>query len=345
MRTAFWLLVLILGLSGCALFKKEANEAELVKNQEFEKALDIKEIPSTPDEKSAEKKTSDSKANKVVSAKPPKKAKEVKGKKVETLKKDSDTQAPKREPELEDSEGFLGRRPIVDPFRVGEKVTLAVSYFGVTAGDMTMETGNFIEVNGRKAYNYILTIKSNPSFAIFYEVNDIVKTFVDHETLLPLGFSVQIRETRDVKENRNVFDWQKMKSTTWTKYLADESLEEKRQDWDILAFSQNVYSIVFYLRNFKLTPGKKLSFRVSDRGKNLIFRGDVLRREKLETKVGTFDTVIVKPEFEMDGAFKPVGDIYLWLTDDDRKFIVKIESKIKLGKIRGEIKELHKGQP
>mgnify|MGYP001583593279 CR=1 FL=1 len=315
-------------LSGCSFFKRKGDVHDLAKIQEFDKVLEIKEVPEAKPPPGLSPKPMPKPRLKVV----PKKAITAAAKVL------------KREPEIEDSVGFVGRRPLKDPFRVGEKSVLSIGYLGVTAGDLTLEVGNFLEVNNQKAYNFLLSVKSNPTFSFMYEVNDLARTFVSFDTLLPLGFSLQIRETRDLKESRNVFDWKSLKSNTWTKFISDGKVKEEKQEGSLLSFSQNVYSVIYYLRNFDLTVGKSLVFRVSDKGQNLLFKGNVLRKEKLTTAVGDFDTVVVKPEFEMDGIFKPVGDIFLWLTDDDRKFIVKIESKIKIGTLVGELKELQLGQ-
>ena len=100
---------------------------------------------------------------------------------------------------------------------------------------------------------------------------------------------------------------------------------------------------MFYLRAFPLTPGKKFAFRVADNGKNYLFHAEVLRREKLSTKIGELNTVVVRPTFELEDQFKPTGENLFWLTDDDRKFIVRIESKIKIGTLVGKVKSIERG--
>ena len=40
-----------------------------------------------------------------------------------------------------------------------------------------------------------------------------------------------------------------------------------------------------------------------------------------------------------------MGEVYFWFTDDDRKFPIKFESKIKIGKLVGYLKALEKGAP
>ncbi len=247
----------------------------------------------------------------------------------------------KHEPEIEESEGFIGRRPVVDPFRVGEAVTLELSYFGVVAGDMTLEVRPFKQVNGRRAYHFAGLVRSTSVFAMFYAVDDWVETFVDYQDMIPFNYSLHVKESKQLREVRSYFDWKKLRGFVWDKKVSKEKgIEEKNYEWDILPYSHNVFSAPFYLRAFNLEPGKKIQFRVGHEGKNILVTADVLRRDRLSTEVGELDTIVVRPKIEIDGVFKPVGDILFWLTDDDRKFLVRIESKIKIGKIVGQVKRL-----
>ena len=123
----------------------------------------------------------------------------------------------------------------------------------------------------------------------------------------------------------------------------EKNLEQREYTWDLPAFSQNVFSAAYYIRTFTLTPGKKFQFRVAHENENLTLNCQVLRREKLSTPAGEFDTVVVKPEIALDGVFKPVGDIFVWFTDDDRKQIVRLESKIKIGKIVAVARDVERG--
>jgi hypothetical protein len=262
-----------------------------------------------------------------VKASPPKKEKVVKPK--------------KKLPTLEDAEGFDGRRPVVDPYRPGEKVTLKLSYFNIVAGDMTISVLPFKEVNGKKSYHFQVTGKSNDMFSKIYAVDDKAETFVDYETMLPYNMAMDIKETKQLKTIRSYFDWKKMKAFHWEKKISKKSgVEEKNLEWDIVPYAQNMFSAAFYIRAFQLTPGKTIKFRVSHDKKNMIVKGHILRRETLKTDVGDFKTVVLKPEVEIDGIFKPMGDVYFWLTDDDRKMIVRIESKIKIGTVIGSLKEI-----
>jgi len=243
-----------------------------------------------------------------------------------------------RQPEIEDSEGFDGRRPIVDPFRVGEEVVHNVHYFKVSAGELKMKVEPFSTVNGRKSYTFAIEIKTSPLFSNFYRVQDRVETFVDYEDLVPRVFQLHVNETNSIRESKMLFDLEKNEATFWEKKVTKEKgEEEKKEQWEILPFSQNVYSAIFYMRNFKWETGKEYSFRVANEKENLVFSGKAIRREVLDTKLGPMKAIVIQPNIVLKGKFKPIGDNYIWVSDDDRKLVLRIESKIKIGTLVSEV--------
>lgn len=356
------LFVIIIGFHvSCAKKPIKYEQAESLKvNDEFERAVEIKAAeeppvaPATPVKEPEKAITTETKSE-------PTKATKVKSEtKTETKKKKTVKPEPVKvapvvpppppvpvvhEPAIEGQKGFVGRRPIRDPFRVGEKVVHAVRYYRVNAGELSLEVRPFVEVNGKKNYTFATSLRSNPTFDSFYSLDDLAITHVDFETFLPSVFTLTVKETGQLREGRGIFDWQTKKATYWEKkYTKDKGHQEKKLNWDILEYSQNVFSAISYMRVFDWEVGKEVAFRVADDNENQIFRGKAIRKEVLETDIGEFNTVVIKPEIEVKGVFKPVGDIYMWLSDDERKFLLKIESKIKIGTIKTEVIRIEKGR-
>lgn len=372
---------LALALISCSSLKLKEGEVEaLKKNEAYEDAIAVKELPpavsgavasdtsatsepsadyppAAAQEKSPEASTPEKGApeagakEKAPDKKVSKKSKVLSAKEIE---KKLDAAPPllpisktaeRRPPEWEDTEGFEMRRPKVDPFRVGEKVTLEVNYFAITAGTLQLETLPFKNVNDHKAYHFRIRAKSNPSFAFIYTVEDLVESYMDYAELIPYNYVMQVNEKKSVGDTRAVFDWKQLKAKTWEKRITEKGKDEKNFEWAIEPFSQNVFTAPFYLRTFTLTPGKKIVVKVADRGKNLDMTALVEKRETISTAAGTFNTVVIKPTFKIGGAFEPVGDIRLWLTDDSQKLLVKLESKIKIGTIKAEATQVLRGNP
>lgn len=333
-----------LALIGCASRFLQFQDADKVlQNKEFDSAIKVKELPPPEPTPAPTPVASGAEATPVVVPTPvptPTPVPPTKGK-----KKGKQVAAPVgpvlREPRIEDDEGMIGRRPAIDPFKVGEEVILDISYFGVDAGELIIQTLPFVEVNGRRAYRFRSFAKTVSVFEMFYKVDDVAETFVDYETLNPFSYTLDVKESKLLRDARALHDWQKGRMFFWDKKITkDSGVEEKKEDWEIPAFSQNIFSALWYLRIFKLTPGKKLKFHMAHEGEVLLITMEVVRREKLKTSVGELNTVVLKPSAEKNGEKKDIGNNLFWLTDDDRKLMVRMESKIKLGTIVGSLSSL-----
>lgn len=328
-------------LVSCASkFLQYENSEKVLENKEFDSAIRVKEIevPPTPEPTATPEPGKEAPtATPTPTPTPVKKTRAKKGKGVET------TETKPREPRFEDDEGFVGRRPAVDPFRPGEEVVLDISYFGVDAGELTIQTLPFVEVNGRKAYRFHSIAKTVSVFEMFYKVDDFAETLVDFETMTPFSYVLHVKESKQLRDARALHDLAKGRMFFWDKKITKENgVEEKKQDWELPAYSQNIFSALWYLRTFTLRPGKKIKFRMSHENENLMITIEVVRKETISTSQGKLETVVIRPSAEKEGEAKNIGQSLFWLTDDDRKLMVRMESKIKIGTIVGSLKTMKK---
>lgn len=330
----------LLSLFSCSSFLNYKRTKEF-QNAEFEKKVVIVETEAPKDEappvtdekvtvekpvtapKTTAKKTSKKKAAKAVTASAPL----------------------QREPDLEDSEGFdKKRRPPVDPFKVGEKVVHAVSYLGATAGHLTFSVKPFAVVNGKKSYNFVIDVKSTSFFSRVFAVDDQIQTYVDYDELVPHAFKLNIHDAYQVKEAQSYFDNESLRADYWEhRYTEKGGHEEKKQNWAILPYSQNPFSAIFYMRVFNWTVGKDYVFRVADDEKNVEFKAHALGKEVLNTEAGTFNTIKLKAEVVSRGKLKAT-DFYLWITDDSRKYVVRIDVKLPVGTLTSEAIKIEEGK-
>lgn len=371
MKQVLVLIMSIVVMSACSSLMKYEKAEELKKNTEFDQAVTIVKPVETPAEETSATAAGTPAATPAPSVAPtptpaPAKTKSAKAKKTTAVISSADKkssavkatgkkgkgaavvvpEAPAvRQPELEDSEGFQGRRPVVDPFRPGEEVVHDVHYFKVSAGELRMKVEPFSMVNNRKSYTYAIEIKTIGLFSNFYAVDDRVETFVDHEDMVPRVFQLHVKESGQIKEAKMFFDHDKGQATYWEKKVTkDDGEKEKKLQWDILPYSQNVYSAVYYMRNFKWETGKEYSFRVTNDEENLVFSGRALRREVLQTKLGPMKAIVIQPNIVLKGKFKPIGENLIWLSDDDRRYILRIEAKIKIGTLISEVVKITPGK-
>ena len=346
--------VTTLSLSCSTGFLKYKGEKDIFKNSDFEKKVQIK----TDEVKPEPAPTPTAKEPKPVATAPvlkekalktpplPVMVKSVKGK-AAAAKTPPVVTVSVRQPELEDNEGFDtgSRRPKVDPFSENETVVHSVNYFAAEAGKLTFKVKPFVEVNGRKSYNFLTDLKTSRLFSSFYSVDDQVETYVDFEDLTPHVFKLHIKESGQLREGQSYFDHKTLKANYWeTKYTEKKGHEKKQQEWEILPFSQNAFSGIFYMRIFKWEVGKEYSFRVADDEKNIVFKGTALKKEKISTPAGEFDAIQIKAQVVSRGALEQAGDVYFWLSDDTHKYVLRIEAKIKIGTLVSEVIEIKPGK-
>ena len=322
----------------------ELEVKKLETNEEYSEMVQINEIEV---KKASEDKKPERKSKTQTKNEPTQKNNPVESKlqKKETKKKISvKKKAVKKTSKAPENKNQQSRRPDIDPFHPGEKVDLSLSYLGMDAGILTFETLSYVEVNGEKAYKFRVTIKSSDLFSMFYSLDNSAETYLSFDKLIPFSHEVHINESKQVKEARSYFDWKTNKAHYWEKKITDDEGEKKRKlEWDLAPFSQNVISTLFYMRALDLKVGSVHSFNVADDGKIIDLTARVVKQETIKTKKGKFDTVIIEPTMKVDGAFQQTGKIQLWLTNDNRKLLVKLKSKIKIGSINGELVEIVKG--
>ncbi len=344
-------------LASCSSVMKSEKFETMATNKEFEQSVKIVRTEEPPAEGAVPMATpaptpapvstpvkSGQKTKTTKTTKVTKTAKVVKGK---AAAKPVTPPAPvRRQPELEDAEGFAegSRRPLVDPFTVGETVVHDVSYFKVSAGELRLSVKPFAYVNGRKSYNFVTAIKTVGVFSNFYSVDDWVETLVDFEQMIPSVFEMHVKETNQLRETKMLIDHQVNQAKFWERKVTrkDNSIEEKKYEWETMPFAQNVFSIFYYMRAFKWETGKEYSFPIAHEQENIIFKGTAIRREVLDTKLGPMKAIVIKPEITLKGNLKPIGDNFIWLSDDDNKYILRIESKIKIGTLVSQVIEIKK---
>lgn len=346
-------LILINLLFSCSTlnYLKYSKEDEFRHNKAFEEQVVIKEIesPKTQDKplevkaiQAVEVPKKNEETTKLI--KKNKSSKVIENRK-EIVKK-NEKKIQRRQPEVEDDEGFEAHRtPINNPYRIGEKIVHSVSYFSAQAATMTFEVKPFVEVNKKKAYNFTIGMKTSSLFSKFYSVDNTVESYLDYETLLPLVHKYNARESGKLVQSHSFFDNEKLKAQFWEKKYTEKNGEESRElSWDILPYSQNAFSGIFYMRVFKWRLGKEYAFRVADDEKNFLFKGTAVSKEKLSTDAGEFDAVKIKVSVVSRGALTQSGNMFVWLSDDDRKIILRLEAEIKIGKLVSEITSYTSGQ-
>jgi len=217
-------------------------------------------------------------------------------------------------------------------FRVGEKITMSLTWFAIKAGEITMQVLPFVSIGDRKAYHFKGTAKSSALMDWIHSVDDWIESYVDTETFYPFKMALHGVETDRLREERILFDYRNKKIHFWMKRVhVRKGIKEKKRIDNLTPGILDLFTVGFFLRTQKLQIGKTYYASVYNKGKRIKIKGKVLRSEILETDIGDFNALVIRPEARFEGILKTSGDSLIWVTNDERHFILKIETKIKIG--------------
>ncbi len=214
-------------------------------------------------------------------------------------------------------------------FSVGERLTFDINYGFITAGQAVMTIPDYKYVNGRKTFEINTYAVSTETFDNVFKVRDKYSTFLDVDGIYPHRFEQHVREGKYSKDYEAFFDQE-----------AGTAEADNGQKYKIPQFVHDILSAFYYVRVLDLKhyhKGDKITLQNFYDGKVHPLDVMVLGRQEIETAAGTFKCVVVEPLVVAGGLFKNEGSIQVWLSDDENKIPVKMESKVLIGSIKVEL--------
>ncbi len=218
-----------------------------------------------------------------------------------------------------------------DAFAPGEFLKFNVNYGVVTAGEATIRVSETI-YQKRPCMRVEFTLRSKPFFDLFYRVDDHYLTILDSEGVFPWRFEQHIREGGYSRDFVAEFDQINHRATT------TEGL------YVIPPYVHDIMSAFYFARTVNydtMQPGQRIHLR--NFYKDSTYELDVRYRGKqdIEVEAGTFRCVVIEPLVKEGGLFKSDGKIFLWLSDDERRLPIRVNTKIPIGSIDSELTEYY----
>lgn len=219
----------------------------------------------------------------------------------------------------------------VPPFGVGERLVFEIGYGFVNAGTAVMGIPDVVSERGHLCYHIVSMAETNSFFSAFFEVRDVVESFLDTREMVSRRFEKHIREGDYRTEDLVIFDHDR--------HIA--AYPKRKGELIPLALAaQDILSSLYYVRMMELEVGKSIFIENHADRKNYPLEIKVLRRETVDVPAGKFDCLVVEPILRAAGLFKSEGKLTVWLTNDEHKIPVQMRSKVIIGSISAELSEL-----
>ncbi len=220
-----------------------------------------------------------------------------------------------------------GLAAISAAFPIPERLEFELSYTGITAGHAVQE----VKQEGTEIH-IISTARSADWLRFFFPVDDRIESFLTSGSPplfigTPRLYQEKKHEGRTITNREARFDRQKLEVTT----VDHLNKSEKRQ-----AITKRTYdslSSFFYFRTIPLQVGTSYFIDIYDCNRLWNTEVKVLRREEIVLPMGRFKTIVIHPLLKSEGIFSRTGDLFIWLTDDDRRIPVQMKSSVIIGSI------------
>jgi hypothetical protein len=202
-----------------------------------------------------------------------------------------------------------------------------------SVGEGVMEVVGIDQIRGRPSYHLSWTIRGGIPLA---RVNDQCQSWIDIETLASRRFIQNIDEIR--YERYRHFEiypeegrWEFPDTGEGEEFTVPIPLDD--------------ISFVYYVRTLPLEVGDTLELELNFRQDRNPVTLQVLRRETIEVPAGTFDTIVIRPIIKTDGLFGEGGEAELYFTDDERRLLVRMESRVlRIGSLSLHLRNFEEGR-
>ncbi len=238
-------------------------------------------------------------------------------------------------------------------FETPEKLTFSLEYGLITAGEATLSISqesysDFLFNNGDSidVYKIVSTARSNDFFDVFYKVRDSIISVWDKEKKVPLEFSKVLSEG-SYRQKRTHYYFHDKNLTLYKKY---DFKKQKYKD-KMMKISEGTQDILscFYLTRMQdiesfLAAGKSFFIRVAADGDNYFAKAVFMGKEEIysplfEKKIECYK---IRPILASNALFKNEGKIYMYLTADEQKLPILLESEFLFGKFKAILRKVER---
>jgi hypothetical protein len=208
-----------------------------------------------------------------------------------------------------------------------EKLFYDIYWLGIYVGRAVLEA-----IYDKEALRITSRANSASFISAFYTVEDYAESLVLNGKAA--RFRIKQREGRYKSDKETIFDLNNGK-VTYFDYLKGKKNERSLDGvvWDVI-------SGFYYLRAQPLMIGKVVFIDVFDSNKLLKAEVSVLRKERIRVSGrGEVRAIVVKPDLKSEGLFHKKGDVFIWLTDDEARIPVRLETRVPIGRVVAELKK------
>ena len=226
----------------------------------------------------------------------------------------------------------------------GEELFYRVSYRAKLVPNTEVATvvvrTSEVELDGQTVYNVFGQGKTLASFRWFFSLDDRYNIWVDTATLRTVRFTSDIHEGGYTFRSRFDYDWPARRvATRWQR----RTLPENRKEMALTDVSMDAVSLFFNMRSadaasFRVGEQRVLQMVLEDTIRHLRYRFEGREVKKIRN-MGKFNTMKFACQIGTSESFSFTdgSEFFIWLSDDENKIPLHLESPIRVGSVNAYI--------
>jgi|GEM_PF-3402897 len=228
-------------------------------------------------------------------------------------------------------------------YKEGERFKYNASYGLISAGTLVIENNNTLQWAGTTpCYSVKANCRLKGPAGWMASLDDTWETCVDTSTLLPVKFSRHLQENKYRKDEYSIFDRTENKIV-----VTDTTKKEhiKTHTYDITSDMEDMISALYLLRNANFNSmaiGDTLIIDVFLDESAFNIKVKYLGTEKIKSIFGKGTAFKIAPILPPNSLLSGELPVKAWITNDDRRILLKVNANVLLGSLNLELQEYSK---
>ncbi|MFW8601401.1 DUF3108 domain-containing protein [Desulfobacterota bacterium M19] len=212
------------------------------------------------------------------------------------------------------------------PFKNGERLEFQIKWLFIPAGRAVLQVLSPSRDIPGAAHHFVLTASTYPAIDLIYKFRERVDSY----TSALIERTVFYKKRQQGKTERDITIRFNLKRNTAQYTNFKEVLPPVKLPKGTL----DPLAALYFIRCQPLIPGQTIERPITDGKKVVIGRLRVIKRESIRLAGHYYKTIKLEPELkEVKGVFEKSKNarMYVWVTADKRKILVRLKSKVIVG--------------
>ncbi|MCF7913062.1 MAG: DUF3108 domain-containing protein [Candidatus Cloacimonetes bacterium] len=218
-------------------------------------------------------------------------------------------------------------------FGAGEELNFAISYGIITAGSVKMTVEETVNQDSIPTYKVTSRAKTTSFFDRLYKVRDLIEIEFSQDNFQTFRYHKKLSEGKYRQNRINLY----YPLAGYADYLKKDKDAKKWTEtkYDIPVPARDIFTTFFSVRKLEFAVGDTIKATVTEDAKTNTVNILIRKIKNIETIFGDIDCYELEPQLRgTDSIFKQSGDIYIYLTADEAKIPVLLESEVIFGSFR-----------